>query len=47
MAEFIGTEIRKSWKYYKEQVPRGVSGAADLFKDALNEILCKGKKVFT
>lgn len=47
LADLIGTEIRKSWKYYKEQVPGAVSDAADLFKDALNEILCKGKKIFT
>jgi len=47
LSELVGNEIRKSWKYYKERIPKDVVDSTNYFKDALNEILCRGKKIFT
>lgn len=47
LAELLGEEIRKSWKYYREQVTKDILDTTNYFKDALNEILCKGRKIFT
>ncbi|HET9438893.1 MAG TPA: hypothetical protein VFO52_01910 [Longimicrobiales bacterium] len=39
-------EIRKSWEEYVEQVGLDVAKTTPYFRDALNEILAKGEKVF-
>lgn len=39
-------EIRKSWEEYVEQVGLDLAKSTPFFRDALNEILAKGEKVF-
>lgn len=39
-------EIRKSWEEYVEQVGLDLAKSSPYFRDALNEILAKGEKVF-
>ena len=39
-------EIRKSWEEYVEQVGLEMAKQAPYFRDALNDILAKGQKVF-
>lgn len=39
-------EIRKSWEEYVEQVGLEMAKSTPYFRDALNEILAKGEKVF-
>lgn len=39
-------EIRKSWEEYVEQVGLELAKGTPFFRDALNEILAKGNKVF-
>ncbi|HEY0809733.1 MAG TPA: hypothetical protein VGD49_06200 [Longimicrobiales bacterium] len=39
-------EIRKSWEEYVEQVGIEMAKSSPFFRDALNEILAKGQKVF-
>jgi hypothetical protein len=39
-------EIRKSWEEYVEQVGLDLAKSTPYFRDALNEILAKGQKVF-
>ena len=42
----LSGEINKAWELYKSKVSRDVLEASDYFKDALNEILADGRKVF-
>jgi predicted Zn finger-like uncharacterized protein len=42
----LGDEIKKSWELYKEKVGPDVAKSTDYFKEALNEILADGQKVF-
>jgi len=46
IAQLLGEEIRKSWGFYKQKVPPDVQESSSYFKDALNEILGQGKKIF-
>jgi len=46
LAHLIGDEIRKSWKYYKDSFPLEKTGGVNFFKNALNEIIGKGKPIF-
>ncbi len=39
-------EILKSWEEYVEQVGEDMAKKTPYFRDALNEILAKGEKVF-
>jgi hypothetical protein len=39
-------EIRKSWEEYVEQVGLDMAKGSPYFRDALNEILAKGERVF-
>jgi len=47
LVQLVGDEIRKSWSFYREQVSPEVLKQSDFFREALNEILAKGKKLFT
>jgi predicted Zn finger-like uncharacterized protein len=47
LVQLVGDEIRKSWSFYREQIPPDVLKNSDYFKEALNEILAKGKQIFT
>jgi predicted Zn finger-like uncharacterized protein len=42
----LGDEIKKSWELYKEKVGSEVAKSTNYFKEALNEILADGQKVF-
>lgn len=46
LLEALGGEIKKSWELYKEKVTPEVANSTNHFRDALNEILAEGKKVF-
>lgn len=46
IVKLIGPFIKDSWKIYKQRVPQDVVDSTNYFKDALNEIICEGKKVF-
>jgi len=42
----LGYEIKKSWETYKERVGTDFANATPYFRDALNEIVAEGKKIF-
>ncbi len=42
----LGYEIKKSWEVYKERVTPDLANSTPYFRDALNEMLSEGKKVF-
>jgi hypothetical protein len=42
----LGYEIKKSWEVYKERVTPEMANSTPYFRDALNEMLAEGKKVF-
>ncbi|MBP2681901.1 MAG: hypothetical protein H6Q78_1764 [Candidatus Krumholzibacteriota bacterium] len=42
----LGDEIKKSWELYKQKVGPELAGSTDYFKQALNEILADGQKLF-
>ena len=46
LVSVLSAEINKAWELYKSKVKQDVLGASDYFKDALNEILAEGRKVF-
>lgn len=46
LLEALGAEIKKSWELYKEKVGEDVANGSDHFRDALNDILADGEKIF-
>jgi hypothetical protein len=46
LAELFRDEIAKSWQEYADQVGRDLAEETPFWKEALNEILAGGKKVF-
>ena len=46
LVEAMGAEIKKSWELYKEKVTPEVANSNDYFREALNEILAEGNKIF-
>ena len=46
LIQALGPEIKKSWELYKEKVTPEVANSTSHFRDALNEILAEGQKVF-
>ncbi|MFO7610592.1 MAG: zinc-ribbon domain-containing protein [Candidatus Krumholzibacteriia bacterium] len=46
LVEAMGPEIKKSWELYKEKVGAEVAHGTTHFRDALNDILAEGEKVF-
>ncbi|HIE06348.1 MAG TPA: hypothetical protein EYP58_06055 [bacterium (Candidatus Stahlbacteria)] len=46
LAQLIGGEIKRSWEYYCQQIPKEIRLEFDYFKEALNEIIGKGKAIF-
>lgn len=42
----LGPEIKKAWEAYKEKVGPEVVESAEYFKNALNDILADGQKLF-
>jgi len=47
LIDTVGDEIKKSWQYYKSEISEEIINSTDYFKDALNQILAKGRKIFT
>lgn len=46
IAELLGPEIRRSWDYYCQQIPKHIVESTDYFKEQLNTIVGKGREVF-
>ena len=46
LVQALGQEIKKSWELYKERVTPEVASGTNHFKDALNDILAEGQKIF-
>jgi predicted Zn finger-like uncharacterized protein len=46
LLEALGGEIKKSWELYKEKVTPEVANSTNHFRDALNDILAEGDKIF-
>ena len=42
----LGPEIKKAWEAYKEKVGPDLVESSDYFRDALNDILAEGQKIF-
>ncbi len=42
----LGPEIKKAWEAYKVKVGPEIPEASDYFREALNEILADGEKIF-
>lgn len=46
IAKTMGDEIKKSWQLFKQQVGADIANNTTYFKDALNDIMGKGRKIF-
>ncbi len=46
LVQTLGQEIKKSWELYKEKVGPEVASSTNDFREALNEILADGQKIF-
>ena len=46
LVKLLGSEIRRSWEYYCQQVPKRIIESTDYFREQLNRILGKGKEIF-
>lgn len=46
IVKLIGPFIKDSWKIYKQRVPEDIVESTNYFRDALNEIICNGNKIF-
>jgi hypothetical protein len=46
LKELFQDELKKSWQEYVDQVGLELAKSTPYFRDALNEILAKGKRVF-
>jgi predicted Zn finger-like uncharacterized protein len=46
LVQALGVEIKKSWELYKERVTPEVANSNNDFREALNDILADGQKIF-
>lgn len=46
LVELLGNEIKRSWKFFKQQVGEDVIKERNYFKEALNEIIADGEETF-
>ncbi len=46
LVELIGSEIKKSWRFYQQKVSPEILHDTTFFEDALNEIVANGQKLF-
>ena len=46
LVSMLAGEVSKAWELYKSKVDAVVLEGSDYFKDALNEILADGRKVY-
>ena len=42
----MSEKIKKSWELYKEKVGADLANSTGYFKEAINEILADGQKIF-
>ncbi len=42
----LGPEVKKAWEAYKEKIGSSIGESSNYFRDALNEILADGQKIF-
>ncbi len=46
LVELLKDEIKRSWKFYKNQIGTDVITEKNYFKEALNEIIADGEEIF-
>ncbi|HEX7319090.1 MAG TPA: zinc-ribbon domain-containing protein [bacterium] len=46
LVQLLGSEIRRSWEYYCQQIPKHIVESTDYFKEQLNKVVGKGKELF-
>ncbi len=46
LAQLLGPEIKRSWEYYCQQIPKHIVESTDYFREQLNKIVGKGKEIF-
>lgn len=46
LVQLLGSEIRRSWEYYCQQIPKHIVESTDYFKEQLNKVIGKGKEIF-
>jgi len=46
LVQLLGSEIRRSWDYYCQQIPKHIVQSTDYFKEQLNKIVGKGREIF-
>lgn len=46
LVELIGSEIKKSWRFYQQKVSPEILNDTTYFENALNEIVANGQKLF-
>lgn len=46
LVQLLGAEIRRSWEYYCQQIPKHIVESTDYFKEQLNKVVGKGKEIF-
>jgi len=46
LVQLLGSEIRRSWEYYCQQIPKYIVESTDYFKEQLNKVVGKGKELF-
>ncbi len=46
IGQLLGAEIRRSWEYYCQQIPRHIVESTDYFREQLNKIVGRGEEIF-
>ncbi len=46
LVQLLGAEIKRSWEYYCQQIPKHIVENTDYFREQLNKIVGKGKEIF-
>uniref|UniRef100_A0A7C4TDL3 Zinc finger/thioredoxin putative domain-containing protein n=1 Tax=candidate division WOR-3 bacterium TaxID=2052148 RepID=A0A7C4TDL3_UNCW3 len=46
LVQLLGAEIKRSWEYYCQQIPKHIVESTDYFREQLNKIVGKGKEIF-
>ncbi|MEO0184949.1 MAG: zinc-ribbon domain-containing protein [candidate division WOR-3 bacterium] len=46
LIQLLGAEIKRSWEYYCQQIPKHIIENSDYFKEQLNKVVGKGKEIF-
>ena len=46
IGQLLGAEIRRSWEYYCQQIPKHIVESTDYFREQLNKIVGRGEEIF-